>query len=174
MRRKLKNDSELLSKYRALKINGKRKDVHRYIMETILGRELESNEVVHHKDGNKLNNNPDNLMLMTKSEHARLHMTLLSNFNLRTKEERSDDLHKAWESGAYEHLKKPVASFDKNTGELIKIYESAKIAELEGHSPEHIADCCSGKRKTHHGLIWKYFYNCPELQDYQFNRKETK
>ena len=50
MRRKLKKDSELLSKYRALKINGKRKDVHRYIMETILGRELESNEAVHHKD----------------------------------------------------------------------------------------------------------------------------
>ena len=28
---------------------------------------------VHHKDGNKLNNNPDNLAVMTRSEHTTLH-----------------------------------------------------------------------------------------------------
>ena len=29
--------------------------------------------VVHHKDGNKLNNSPDNLQVMTLSEHTKLH-----------------------------------------------------------------------------------------------------
>lgn len=48
---------------------------HRVIMEQIIGRPLNSNEVVHHKDGNFLNNTPENLQLMSKSEHATLHST---------------------------------------------------------------------------------------------------
>lgn len=38
-----------------------------------VGRKLNSNEVVHHIDGNKSNNDLSNLALMTRSEHARLH-----------------------------------------------------------------------------------------------------
>jgi hypothetical protein len=30
-------------------------------------------EVVHHKDGNRLNNHPDNLQVMTRSEHMKEH-----------------------------------------------------------------------------------------------------
>lgn len=48
---------------------------HRIIAEQILGRPLKSDEIVHHIDGNKRNNNPDNLMVMTQSEHAHLHFT---------------------------------------------------------------------------------------------------
>ena len=49
----------------------KRGDVylHRLIMETYLGRYLESNELVHHIDGNRENNNVLNLKLTTPSEH---------------------------------------------------------------------------------------------------------
>ena len=46
---------------------------HRVVMEEKLGRLLHAGEVVHHIDGNKRNNSPDNLMMMTQSEHARLH-----------------------------------------------------------------------------------------------------
>lgn len=42
---------------------------HRVIMERILGRKLTANEVVHHIDGNKLNNDPANLQVMTRAEH---------------------------------------------------------------------------------------------------------
>ena len=31
-------------------------------------------QVVHHKDGNPRNNDPDNLELMTPSQHSKLHM----------------------------------------------------------------------------------------------------
>lgn len=48
-------------------------DEHRYIMECHLGRKLSSNEVIHHKDNNRQNNCLDNLELMTRSEHAKLH-----------------------------------------------------------------------------------------------------
>lgn len=36
---------------------------HRAVMETILGRKLEKHETVHHKDGNRGNNRPENLEL---------------------------------------------------------------------------------------------------------------
>lgn len=38
-----------------------------------IGRRLVEGEIVHHIDGNPLNCNPDNLQVMTQSEHARLH-----------------------------------------------------------------------------------------------------
>ena len=46
---------------------------HRLVMEGLIGRILEEDEVVHHIDGNKGNNSPENLKLMTKSEHSTFH-----------------------------------------------------------------------------------------------------
>lgn len=63
--------------YRYKKVNigkGKTRDEHRLLMEQKIGRKLEFNEVVHHKDGNKFNNDIDNLEIMLRSEHSRLHM----------------------------------------------------------------------------------------------------
>lgn len=46
---------------------------HRYVMELHLGRYLTKNEEVHHIDGNGLNNNIDNLLLMkNKNYHLKL------------------------------------------------------------------------------------------------------
>jgi len=46
---------------------------HRLVMEERLGRALSFNEVVHHKDGNTLNNAPDNLEVMDRADHVRSH-----------------------------------------------------------------------------------------------------
>lgn len=46
---------------------------HRLIMEKLLGRYLTKDEIVHHKDENTMNNNIDNLILMTASEHNSFH-----------------------------------------------------------------------------------------------------
>lgn len=59
--------------YKAIKINGIKKDYHRLLVQQQAGRELGRNEVVHHKDGNKFNNNLDNLELTSLSEHSREH-----------------------------------------------------------------------------------------------------
>lgn len=61
------------SKYRAIKVNGKKHDEHRYIIEQIIGRKLGFNEVVHHKDKRKFNNDASNLEVMNRAEHTRLH-----------------------------------------------------------------------------------------------------
>lgn len=47
--------------------------VHRRKMEEHIGRKLKHNEVVHHIDGNKLNNDLSNLQLMTRKEHIEIH-----------------------------------------------------------------------------------------------------
>ena len=47
--------------------------MHRVVMENHLGRLLTKNEIVHHKDGNKFNNDISNLELMTNEEHSRMH-----------------------------------------------------------------------------------------------------
>lgn len=51
----------------------KGKKVHQVIAEIWMGRPLAEQECVHHIDGNKFNNDPDNLAIMTRSGHARLH-----------------------------------------------------------------------------------------------------
>lgn len=46
---------------------------HIYLAEKFLGRELLNDEEVHHLDGNKLNNRKSNLIVLLKSQHAKLH-----------------------------------------------------------------------------------------------------
>lgn len=53
------------------KLNGRHE--HRVVAEQMLGRPLAAKEIVHHKDGNILNNAPDNLAVMTQGEHMREH-----------------------------------------------------------------------------------------------------
>lgn len=64
--------------YRLISVteNGKRKQVfeHRLVMEKHLGRKLLPNEVIHHKDGDGLNNALENLELMEQSEHQNEHL----------------------------------------------------------------------------------------------------
>lgn len=46
---------------------------HRRVMESLIGRSLTFDDIVHHLDGNKKNNHPDNLKLMTRAEHIKAH-----------------------------------------------------------------------------------------------------
>ena len=47
--------------------------LHRVVMENSIKRLLKPNEIVHHKDGNKHNNDLSNLELMDSKEHNRMH-----------------------------------------------------------------------------------------------------
>lgn len=46
---------------------------HRLVMETILGRELTADEHVHHINRDRADNGPENLQVVSASEHAKLH-----------------------------------------------------------------------------------------------------
>ena len=57
-----------------------------------------------------------------------------------------------------EHPKsKQVAQYDKQTLELIKIWDSMHDVQRElGIANSNISQCCKGKRKSAGGYIWKY------------------
>ena len=62
--------------YRRISIGGRQIREHRAVAEKMLGRKLRSGEVVHHKNGIRLDNRPGNLEIITsQSEHMRAHMT---------------------------------------------------------------------------------------------------
>ena len=118
-----------MSKYKKITLeDGRKAWEHRVIAEKILGRKLSPNEIIHHIDGDKSNNSPDNLQVMTRQEHAKLHKAEI---------DRS----------------KAVAQFDLD-GILIRIWSSALEAcnTLGGLQPQNISKCCKGSRKTTGGL----------------------
>lgn len=62
--------------YKKTKVAGRTRYVHRASVETLLGRSLSWNEVVHHRNGDKTDNRPENLEIMSRREHARHHMAI--------------------------------------------------------------------------------------------------
>jgi hypothetical protein len=46
---------------------------HRVVMSDKIGRELLVDEHIHHIDGIKTNNSPDNMMIVSVAEHTRIH-----------------------------------------------------------------------------------------------------
>ena len=65
--------SKALNPYPRAWRDGKAVRVHRLLAEKILGRELEGREVVHHRDGDKANNTPENIRVLPSQRH---HMVL--------------------------------------------------------------------------------------------------
>ena len=99
----------------------------------------ENKPIVHHIDHNPLNNNAENLVWLTKKEHAKEH---------------PERYKKAG--------KKPKITIQyTNDGEFIKQWNSvAEIQQELGYNNSAIIKCCQGKYKQAYGYKWKYAEDC--------------
>ena len=95
--RKQTGEPYVHSDYYVQRENGKKIWLHIKEAEEKLGRKLKENEMVHHIDGNKLNNNPNNLYVCKdRNEHQQIH----------------SDLEKV----AFQLIKKGIIKFDHQAG----------------------------------------------------------
>lgn len=63
----------MFGKYPAISIYDKKIHIHRLLKMYWLGTDIDKNFYVHHKNGNKLDSSLENLELVNKIEHQRLH-----------------------------------------------------------------------------------------------------
>ena len=97
-----------MSKYKRVRLTRTiTRDEHRLVMEAHLGRELLSNELVHHRDGDKSNNKFSNLVLTTRSKHFKTHEP-----EIRAKARPPTELFKRRLSAMNSHEKHPQAKLN--------------------------------------------------------------
>jgi len=115
------------NKYRTVLVNGKYLLEHRLIMESYLGRKLNTNEVVHHKNGNMMDNNISNLELLNNKDHMKKHWKENANYNTQKGKkalnsgQRKDKMFRLYAVGI---------SLDLIKLNIIKINELKKYSEI--------------------------------------------
>ena len=134
------------------KNNYKTKLVHRLVAEAFIPNPNNLSEV-NHIDGNKHNNNVNNLEWVSRYDNMQ-HAKKLGLINT-LKGNKSYWYNKY---GIEHSRSKKIVQIEKNNKKVIKIWNSLADVKRElGIHQSNICKCCEGKRKTTGGYIWKYY-----------------
>lgn len=147
-----------MNKYHAIRVNGKKVDEHRIVAIRIFGEDAVRGKDVHHKNGDKSDNRPENLEVLTRSEHIRLHYSEMGDeayFKRQSFIDRQRENGKKRAEQNKINYGKRVGQFTKD-GVLVRSFRTAREVDLFGFQNPHVITWCNGLRKTHKGFIWKY------------------
>lgn len=149
--------------------------VHRLIAKAFIDENLDNTKEVHHKDRNRGNNSIDNLEVIIPREHRIEHQQIYPMYKScvvcgkifepkSTKRKRAKTCSKECANiliqKGIDSVKRKINQFDKNTNELLKIWESARdIQNTLGFAESNINKCCNYKIKSAYGYIWRYACN---------------
>ncbi len=136
----IKNESGLYVKLRDHG-NDKSKKIHRLVLESFLGLDKDKPQV-NHKDGNRWNNNINNLEWCSQSENIKHSHRILG---------------RDYTAYGESHMNSKTVSQYNKLGNLIDVYGSVNEAGRQLKIQfTNIAKCARGERKTAGGFIWKY------------------
>lgn len=135
-------------------------DIRRYTYVHILVAEMfvpnpEEKPIVHHIDGNPTNNDPANLMFVTRSQHRSIHNEGEKN-PMYSKQHTEEARRKMSESHKGKGFR-AVEQWSKDGKTLIARYSSIdEASRVTGISKGNICSCCKDKLKSAGGYRWKY------------------
>lgn len=88
---------------------------------------------VNHMDGNKLNNDVDNLEWCSRSEN----------------------IYHSLRNGLHDERETPIVGTHQKTGEIIRFRSQAEAGK-QGFAQPNINKCLKGLRGSHKGYVWRY------------------
>lgn len=110
---------------------------------------------IHHINFNKLDNRPENLIVLSHSEHNKLHYQHTSPDSFKkASTKRSKSISKALTGKPSVH-KIPIVQLTLDN-KIVKEYECLSDVTKDGFSQGNVCSACKGNLKTAYGYIWKY------------------
>ena len=133
--------------------------VHVLVADNLICRKPFPDAQVNHKNLDKKDNRVENLEWNTPEQNVNHFLDSCPSHKVTLKNKMSI-IGKKYGYKNAKRCEKPVAQIDLQTGEIVNIFSSARIAAQEtGASYRNISSVCRGCRKSHKGFRWEFVSN---------------